>query len=126
MSVDTLTLGPPGRAPGAGAGRISDADAVRLLTALGDPVRLALLDVLNREGRMNVGRLAARFRITRPAVSHHLKVLKDAGAVGYEKVGQEGIYWIDRVRIAWALRAIAARMEGCQEGGAADGGGGRP
>jgi DNA-binding transcriptional ArsR family regulator len=110
MGVNALTR--PRPAAG-GAGPAGDAEAVRLLTALGDPVRLELLSLLSREGRLNVGAIAARFRITRPAISHHLRVLKDAGAVGYEKVGQEGIYWIDRERIAGTLRAIAARLEGC-------------
>src|SRR5262245_4987964 len=87
-------------------------DMIRLLTAMGDPTRLELLTLLNHHGRMNVGSLAALLpRVSRPAISHHLRVLKDAGAVGYEKVGQEGFYWVDSAAVAAGLRAMADMVD---------------
>src|SRR5436190_3714394 len=87
-------------------------DMIRLLTAMGDPTRLELLTLLNHHGRMNVSSLAALLsRVSRPAISHHLRVLKDAGAVGYEKLGQEHFYWVDRQRVAEGLRAMAAMVD---------------
>lgn len=79
----------------------------RFLTAIGDPVRLQLLYLLGHRGRCNVGDIASQFRLSRPAISHHLKVLKDAGVLDSEKVGQEVYYWLERDRIVANLRALA-------------------
>ena len=61
------------------------------LDALGDPTRRAILDRLLR-GPMPVGRLAQGFPVSRPAVSQHLKVLKDAGLVLDEARGASRLY----------------------------------
>ncbi len=86
-------------------------EVVRFLTAIGDPVRLELLSLLFHKGRSNVGDIASNFRLSRPAISHHLKVLKEAGVVEYEKVGQEGFYWLNRAHVAERLREIADGIE---------------
>ena len=52
---------------------------------------------------MSVGTLAAQLPVTRPAVSQHLKVLKDAGLVSEEAVGTRRIYQLDPAGVA-ALR----------------------
>jgi len=82
-------------------------DVTRFLVALGDPVRLQLLYLLGDQGRRNVGEIAANFRLSRPAISHHLKVLKDAGVLDSEKVGQEVYYRLERAHIVAGLRALA-------------------
>ena len=70
--------------------------------------------LLAREQRLNVGDIAARYpKISRPAVSHHLRVLKDAGAVAAEKVGQQVYYSLDRGRVVDALRQLAFEIEAC-------------
>ena len=89
-------------------------EVARLLDAAADPIRLNIVFLLARENRLNVGDIAARFpKISRPAVSHHLRVLKDAGAVAAEKVGQEVFYSLDRTRVVDALRQLAAEIEAC-------------
>ncbi len=82
-------------------------DITRFLTAIGEPMRLQLLYLLGDQGRRNVGDIAGQFRLSRPAISHHLKVLKDAGVLDSEKVGQEVYYWLERERIVATLRALA-------------------
>lgn len=82
-------------------------EATRFLTALGDPMRLQILYVLGDQGRRRVGDIAANFPLSRPAISHHLKVLKDAGILDSEKVGQEIYYWLERDHIVATLRALA-------------------
>jgi DNA-binding transcriptional ArsR family regulator len=52
---------------------------------------------------MSVGDLAAKLPVTRPAVSQHLKILKDAGLVSEEAVGTRRIYRLDAAAVA-ALR----------------------
>src|SRR4030081_3637449 len=56
--------------------------------ALGDPVRLQLVDVLRRHaGKVCVCELVPLFDLSQPTVSHHLKVLREAGIVGSERGG---------------------------------------
>jgi ArsR family transcriptional regulator len=63
--------------------------------ALGDPVRLQLVDVLRRHaGKVCVCELVPLFDLTQPTVSHHLKVLRDAGLVGSEREGLWAYYYV--------------------------------
>ncbi len=74
-------------------------------------MRLQLLFLLGDLGRRNVGDIASHFRVSRPGISHHLKVLKDAAVVDSEKVGQEVYYWLDRDYIVANLRVLADAAE---------------
>ena len=69
------------------------------MTALGDPTRQAILERLAK-GPLPVGQLAADLPVTRPAVSQHLKVLKDAGLVTDRKVGTRRLYQVDPQALA--------------------------
>ena len=70
--------------------------------ALGDGTRRAIVLML-AAGPMSVGDLAAQLPVTRPAVSQHLKVLKDAGLVREEAAGTRRIYRLDAAGVV-ALR----------------------
>jgi ArsR family transcriptional regulator len=60
----------------------------QLAKAISDPIRIQLLDVLRRNaGKVCVCELVPLFDVSQPTVSHHLKVLRDAGLVGSEKRG---------------------------------------
>lgn len=61
------------------------------LTALADPTRRAVFERLAR-GPRSVGEIAADLPVSRPAVSQHLRVLKDAGLVGERKEGVRRYY----------------------------------
>lgn len=71
-------------------------------TAIADPTRRRLL-VLLSTGEQSVTRLSAAFPISRPAISQHLRVLRQAGLVSEQKVGRERRY---RLRAA-PLREVA-------------------
>ena len=73
------------------------------LGALGDPTRRAVFELV-ATGPKAVGELARELPISRPAVSQHLKVLKDAGLVVDEAVGTKRLYRVDPNGVA-ALRA---------------------
>ena len=63
--------------------------------ALGDPVRLQLVDVLRKHaGAVCVCELVPLFDISQPTVSHHLKVLREAGIVGSERRGLWAYYYV--------------------------------
>jgi DNA-binding transcriptional ArsR family regulator len=64
------------------------------LDALGDPTRRAIVELL-AAGPSPVGRLADRLPVSRPAVSQHLRVLRDAGLVSSDAVGTRRLYRLD-------------------------------
>ena len=67
----------------------------RLAKALGDPVRLQLVDVLRQHaGKVCVCELVPLFDLSQPTVSHHLKVLREAGIVGSERQGLWAYYYV--------------------------------
>jgi DNA-binding transcriptional ArsR family regulator len=73
--------------------------AARQLDALGDSTRRAILERL-RDGPLAVGDLARDLPVSRPAVSQHLKVLKDVGLVADRAEGTRRLYFIDRAGLA--------------------------
>jgi ArsR family transcriptional regulator, arsenate/arsenite/antimonite-responsive transcriptional repressor len=63
--------------------------------ALGDPIRLQLVDVLRKHaGKVCVCELVPLFNLSQPTVSHHLKVLRDAGIVASERQGLWAYYYV--------------------------------
>jgi len=83
-------------------------NAPAVLTALGDPTRQAILDLL-LEGPQPVGELAARLPVSRPAVSQHLKVLKEVGLVVDRQDGTRRVYRVDPAGLA-PVRAYLDRF----------------
>jgi len=75
--------------------------------AIADPTRRAILDRL-RAGPANAGALAADFRQSRPAISKHVRVLREARLVVETRVGRERLYAIDPV----PLQSVAGWLEG--------------
>ncbi len=61
------------------------------LKAIAEPRRRQIL-VLVREGEMTAGEIASHFEVTRPAISQHLTVLKEAGLVSERRDGTKRIY----------------------------------
>jgi DNA-binding transcriptional ArsR family regulator len=70
------------------------ADAPEMMSALAEPIRQTIFDRL-ADGPRPVGELAADLPISRPAVSQHLKVLKDVGLVNDRKAGTRRLYQVD-------------------------------
>jgi DNA-binding transcriptional ArsR family regulator len=97
----------------------------KALTALADPTRRSVFEQL-KFGPKAVSRIAAAMPVSRPAVSQHLKVLKDAGLVHEQRQGAKRIYQIDPAGLGglrrwldqfWdqALDAFQAAAEAKQE-----------
>lgn len=85
------------------------------LLAIGDESRQAILITLmygtgNCDGT-RVGDIAAATHLSRPAVSHHLKVLKDAGLVGVRSVGTMNFYYCNLGEQAEKLFTLAHHVE---------------
>ena len=75
--------------------------------AIADPTRRAILDRL-RAGPANAGALAADFRQSRPAISKHLRVLREARLVTDRRMGRERVYAVDPL----PLQSVAGWIEG--------------
>jgi DNA-binding transcriptional ArsR family regulator len=67
--------------------------------ALADPVRRAIVERL-AGGEVGAGEIADAFPISRPAISRHLRVLREAGLVTSRVAGQHRIYALDRRPLA--------------------------
>ena len=78
------------------------------IDALGDPTRRTVFERL-RHGPQSVGALAEGLPVSRPAVSQHLRVLREAGLVSERREGTRRIYRVDPEGVA-ALRAYFDRF----------------
>jgi DNA-binding transcriptional ArsR family regulator len=67
-------------------------------SALADPTRVRVVEMLHERSRP-VHELAAAFAISRPAISRHLRVLKDARLVKEAKQGRENVYFLQRQQL---------------------------
>jgi DNA-binding transcriptional ArsR family regulator len=95
---------------------------VDALAALADPTRRELLALL-AGGERAAGELAARFPVSRPAISRHLRVLREAGLVTSRTDGKRRLYaldpsplrelddWLEPYRRFWAQRLDALDTE---------------
>ena len=78
----------------------------RAFTALGDEHRQRILLTFEKGERLNVGQIAAVSTLSRSAVSHHLKLLREAGVLGSQKIGKEVFYWVNREFLEDSLGAV--------------------
>jgi ArsR family transcriptional regulator, arsenate/arsenite/antimonite-responsive transcriptional repressor len=84
-----------------------------LFKAIGDPVRLRLLSLIacHDDGEACVCDLTSAFDLSAPTISHHLKVLKQAGLIDSERRGTWVYYWINPSVLA-RLSAILSSRQG--------------
>jgi DNA-binding transcriptional ArsR family regulator len=95
---------------------------VDAFAALADPIRRQILELLV-EGELDAGAIAERFAVSRPAVSRHLRVLRDADMVAARVEAQRRVYqlrperfaeiddWLSRYRTFWTNRLDALELE---------------
>jgi DNA-binding transcriptional ArsR family regulator len=100
---------------------VREAETDMVFSALGSSTRRALLGLMVSDGERPVAELAEHFAISRPSVSEHLKVLKDAGLVAERKAGRQRFYrvepgpllaargWFDTYERFWRERMAALR-----------------
>lgn len=85
-------------------------ELARQLWAIGDITRLRILRLLpdaeNCEGN-NVSQIAEELGLSQPTISHHLRILRQAGIVQHKKMCRDCYYWVDHE----AARDVMTRME---------------
>lgn len=90
----------------------------RVFAALGDPTRLRLIELLAQEDELCGTHIAQRAGISMALLSHHWKVLADAGVVVRERRGQRQYCRVDRevldaaLRGVWPSRRVRSTLEG--------------
>ena len=77
-----------------------------VFTALGDEHRQRILLTFERGERLNVGQIVEVSTLSRSAVSHHLKLLRESGVLSSAKSGKEVYYWIDKAFLEEALESV--------------------
>ena len=77
-----------------------------MFIALGDEHRQRILLMFEPGERLNVGQIVAASTLSRSAVAHHLRVLREAGVLKSEKVGKEVQFWPDVPAVQTALEAV--------------------
>lgn len=97
-----------------------------LFMALGDETRLYIIEVLSREAfrrsqassalqedtvGMNVNEITQQTSLSRPAISHHLKILKDAGLVGVRQEGTANYYYLTLRESNRQLMGLGYRLQ---------------
>lgn len=68
----------------------------KVFEALGDEHRQRIMLTFEPSERLNVGQIADVSTLARSTVSHHLKVLREAGVLGSEKRGKEVFFWVNK------------------------------
>lgn len=78
----------------------------KVFVALGDEHRQRILLTFEKGERLTVGQIAAVSSLSRPAVSHHLKILREAGVLESEKSGKEVFLRVNKALLEGTLRAV--------------------
>ena len=84
----------------------------RIFTALGDPHRQRIVLMFEEDERLTVGQIVDASPLSRSAVAHHLRVLREAGVLRCEKVGKEVWYWPEPLTVRAALDAVREYLDG--------------
>lgn len=101
-------------------------DCLPLFIALGDEVRLSILEVLAEkalanplpsgcvefeQNALNVNEITQKTSLSRPAISYHLKILKDAGMIGMRQEGTSNYYYLNMRESNRKLMDLGYRLE---------------
>lgn len=85
----------------------------KLLAAISNPIRFEITFLIGMQGSLNVGQVADHFNISRPAISNHLRILREAEIVDAEKSGQEVYYSLNNQYLENELTAILEMIRHC-------------
>ncbi len=81
----------------------------KVFKALADPTRRSILQLLKKRP-MNAGEIAEHFPVSKPTLSAHFAVLREAELIGSEKDGKNIIYWLNASVLEEALLAFAGAL----------------
>lgn len=77
-----------------------------LFEALGDAQRQRILLAFDKDERLNILQIVEQSNLSRTAVTHHLKVLHQSGALKSKKIGKEVFFWVDKEQMIEAIENV--------------------
>ena len=87
-----------------------NATNIATFAALAEPTRLSIVDMLARRGELSASDISNVFTSSPPAISQHLKVLREAGLVTVQKRAQQRIYRLEPASMVEAQQWLSGRL----------------
>jgi ArsR family transcriptional regulator, arsenate/arsenite/antimonite-responsive transcriptional repressor len=91
---------------------LGDRELIRALKALADPTRFRMVQEIAEAGELSCGAVAERFDVSQPTISHHLKVLMDAGLLVQRTEGKHHFTSVDRALLSNLVAVLPKRLGG--------------
>jgi ArsR family transcriptional regulator len=89
---------------------MNDRDLVRALKALSDPSRFRMVQEIAAAGELTCSEVAERFDVSQPTISHHLKILADAGVLVTRSEGKHHITSVNHALLRTIAGLIPSRL----------------
>jgi len=89
---------------------ISDRELIRALKALADPTRFRMIQEIAEAGELSCGAVAERFDVSQPTISHHLKILLEAGLLVQRTEGKHHYTSVDRALLGSLVATLPRRL----------------
>ncbi len=86
-------------------------NSIPIFQALSDPARQDIIMILSQHEQVNVNDITNQLTLSRPAVSHHLKILRDTGLVSLTKVGTQRYYYLSLDDSVAKLKSLLNKIE---------------
>lgn len=86
-------------------------NVARLFIALGDAHRQRILLSFEKGERLSILQISTASTLSRTAVTHHLKILHQSGALQSEKIGKEVYFWVNKCLITSAINDVLHYIE---------------
>ncbi|WNQ10123.1 metalloregulator ArsR/SmtB family transcription factor [Paenibacillus aurantius] len=84
---------------------------IPLFQALSDPARQDIILLLAEKERLSVNEIAEHSRLSRPAISHHLKIMRETGLVALERQGTQRYYFLSLVPSLEKMKELIRLVE---------------
>jgi DNA-binding transcriptional ArsR family regulator len=89
---------------------VGDRELIRALKALADPTRFRMIQEIAAAGELSCGAVAERFDVSQPTISHHLKILLDAGLLVQRTEGKHHFTSVNRDLLASVVATLPKRL----------------
>jgi|tagenome__1003787_1003787.scaffolds.fasta_scaffold16776274_1 ArsR family transcriptional regulator len=89
---------------------MTDTALLRLLKALAHPIRFRMVQEIAAGSEMSCGQIGERFDLAQPTISHHLKILHDAGVLAIRREAQHAFVSVNRPLVDAALGKLPDRL----------------
>jgi DNA-binding transcriptional ArsR family regulator len=89
---------------------VTDREIIRALKALADPTRFRMMREIAEAGELSCGAVAERFDVSQPTISHHLKILLDAGLLVQRTEGKHRYTSVDGALVGSVLALLPERL----------------